>query len=73
MPDVRSDTKDNKVNSVFTWAFIYGGGDGARVNRRASSYLSKDRSIGTSVSIYWIKKNSDLQNPPSGPPTFPFI
>jgi len=68
MPYWRTDTESTTVNSVFTWMFIFGGGDGARVNRRASSYFAKCRSADVCVAIHWIKKNSDLQNPPNGPP-----
>jgi len=70
MAHYRTDKEFTTVNSVFTWAFILCGGNGARVNRRISKCLAKRRAINSGVAIYWIRKNSDLQNPPSGPPIF---
>jgi len=68
MPHWRTDTEYTTVNSIFTWEFILSGGSGARVNRRASTYNSKTRVTDIYLAMYWIRKLSDLQNPPSGPP-----
>jgi len=43
-------------------------GNNGKHNRRFVKFLSKFRLLGIGVCIYWVKKNSDLQNPPSGPP-----
>ena len=58
----RTDTEFTTVNSIFTWAFIIGGGNGARVNRRRSRTKSAERPMNMMEYIY------SLQHPPSGPP-----
>ena len=70
MAKFRTDTKGATVNSVFTWTFIFSGGNGARANRRLSRFTAKNRSTDIYLAMHWIRKLSDLQNPPSGPPTF---
>ena len=60
----RTDTEFTTVNSVFTWAFIFFGGNGARVNRRRSRTKAAERPI--KMMVYM----ASLQNPPSGPPIF---
>lgn len=62
MPYWRTDTKYTTVNSVFTWPFILGGGNGARVNRRRSRTKAAQR---PKTMMFYI---TSLQNPPSGPP-----
>jgi hypothetical protein len=61
----QTDTEYTTVNSVFTWAFILGGGSKARVNRRRSGTKAAERPM--TMMVYM----SSLQNPPSGPPAFP--
>lgn len=58
----RTDTAYTTINSVFTWAFIFCGGNGARVNRRRSRTKAAERPINI------MEYMSSLQNPPSGPP-----
>lgn len=43
-------------------------GNNSKSNTKTMKYISKFRNLGMGVTLYWIKKNSDLQNPPSGPP-----
>ena len=62
MPYWRTDTEYTTVNSVFTWPFITGGGNGARVNRRRSR--TKAAELPMKMMMYVVS----LQNPPSGPP-----
>lgn len=63
MAQYKTDTEFTTVNSVFTWAFILCGGNGARVNRIRSRTKAVERPI--NMMIYM----SSLQNPPSGPPS----
>ena len=58
----RTDTEFTTVSSVFTWSFILGGGNGARVNRRRSRTKAAERPMNVMIFM------SSLQNPPSGPP-----
>lgn len=58
----RTDTEYTTINSVFTWAFILYGGNGARINRRRSRTNAAERPV--NMMIYM----ASLQNPPSGPP-----
>ena len=60
----RTDTEFTTVNSVFTWAFIFFGGNGAKVNRRLCKTSAAARPY--NMMIYM----ASLQNPPSGPPIF---
>ena len=55
----------NLLRSVYTWGYLI-----SCVNSRAARcFVSCDAlSAKNRLSNYWIKKNSDLQNPPSGPP-----
>lgn len=59
----RTDTEFTTVNSVFRWAFILCGGNGARVNRRRSRTKAAERPV--NMRVY----TSSMQNPPSGPPS----
>ena len=64
MPYWRTDTEYTTVNSVFTWEFISGGGNRARVNRMRSRTRAAERPM--KMMVY----TASLQNPPSGPPAF---
>lgn len=63
----QSNFSDTTVKSRYAWRWLRKGNNGKH-NRRLVKYLSKFRPLGVGVTIYWVKKNSDLQNPPSGPP-----
>ena len=63
MAHYRTDTEFTTVNSVFTWAFILCGGNGARVNRRRCKTSAAARPY--NMMFYM----ASLQNPPSGPPS----
>lgn len=63
----QSNRSDTTVKSRYVWRYLRKGNNGKH-NRRAIRFLSKFRPLGMGVAIYWVKKNSDLQNPPSGPP-----
>ena len=63
MAQYRTDTEFTTVNSVFTWAFILCGGNGARVNRKRAG--TKAVELPVSMMVYM----ASLQNPPSGPPS----
>ena len=62
MAHYRTDTEFTTVNSIFTWSFIIGGGNGARVNRRRSRTKAAERPVTMMVYIAF------MPNPPSGPP-----
>ena len=55
------------VKSRYDWRWLRKGNNGKH-NRRAVRFLCKLPPQGFGVAIYWVKKKSDLQNPPSGPP-----
>ena len=65
--------RSNKIGAVvkfygtYKWRWLRKGNN-RKHNRKYVKYLSKFRPLGIGVVIYWVKKNSDLQNPPSGPP-----
>lgn len=63
----RTDASDTTVKSRYAWRWLRKGNNGKH-NRKTVKYISKIRPLGMGVAIYWVKKNSDLQNPPSGPP-----
>jgi hypothetical protein len=65
-----TDTRLITLRSRFEWYWLRSKGNNGKQNRKAVKFLSKFRPLGMGVAIYWIKKNSDLQNPPSGPPIF---
>ena len=65
----QSNRSNPTVKSHYAWHYLRKGHNGKH-NRKAVKYLSKFRPLGMGVAIYWVKKNSDLQNPPSGPPIF---
>lgn len=67
MPDWRSNKICSTVRGRYNWYWLRKGNNGEH-NRRAVKFAYKLRPQGFGVSIYWVKKNSDLQNPPSGPP-----
>lgn len=69
MANWRSNRSDPTVKSRYDWNWLRKGNNG-KANRKAVKYLSKFRPLGIGVAIYWVKKNSQLQNPPSGPPIF---
>ena len=70
MDEWRSISSCTTVKSRYAWSWLRNKGNNGKHNRRAIRFLSKFRPLGVGVAIYWIKKNSDLQNPPSGPPLF---
>ena len=65
----QSNRSNPTVKSRYAWRWLRKGNNGKH-NRKAVKFLSKFRPLGMGVAIYWVKKNSDLQNPPSGPPAF---
>ena len=67
MAHCQSNRTNPTVKSRYDWCWLRKGNNGKH-NRRTVKYLSKFRPLGIGVAIYWVKKNSDLQNPPSGPP-----
>lgn len=63
----QANRSDPTVKSHYAWRWLRKGNNGNH-NRKAVKFAYKLRPQGFGVSIYWVKKNSDLQNPPSGPP-----
>jgi len=63
----QSNTSCSTVKSRYDWRWLRKGNNGKH-NRRAVSFIYKLPLQGVGVDIYWIKKNSDLQNPPNAPP-----
>ena len=69
MPHWQSNRSDTTVKSRYAWRWLRKGNNGKH-NRKAIRFAYMLPPQGFGVAIYWVKKNSDLQNPPSGPPTF---
>lgn len=65
----RSNKSSAVVKSRYKWRWLRKGNNGKH-NRKAIKFACKLPPQGFGVAIYWVKKNSDLQNPPSGPPAF---
>lgn len=65
-----SDKTFNTIRSRFNWYWMRNKGHNGKQNRKAIKFAYKISVSGRGITIYWIKKNSDLQNPPSGPPIF---
>jgi hypothetical protein len=65
----QSNRSDPTVRSRYAWRWLRKGNNGKQA-RKSIKFSNKLPLQGFGVAIYWIKKNSDLQNPPSGPPIF---